>query len=74
MRLLPSKETRSLGGGSLSVIVPTPVPSAIVALVGLKRLTSNVSASSSSTSSVIDTSIVVDVAPALIVRLPLTVV
>ena len=50
--VLPSVTVTSLiderGMASSSVIVPTPWPSAIVALVGLERLTKKVSFASSS--------------------------
>ena len=52
--VLPSVTVTSLiesvGSGSSSVMVPTPWPSAIVALIGLVRLTKKVSLASSSRS------------------------
>ena len=58
--------------GALPVSCLLMVLVVVVAFVGLVRLTSNVSFGSSSSSSVIGTSMVVDVAPALMVPLPLT--
>src|SRR5947209_1841927 len=59
-------------GGSLSVIVTTPVSSAMVAPVGLTAvaLTENVSSCSLRLSSVIGTSMVVDVSPGWTVTVP----
>ena len=60
----------SVGGGSSSVIVPTPWASAIVALAGLVRLTRNVSLVSSSRSPLTETVIVCVVWPGAKVRSP----
>ncbi len=74
---LPSAtETSSIervGAASSSVIVPAPEPSAIVALAGLDSPTVKVSFASSITSPFTVMAIVVVVAPAAIVRLPLAV-
>ena len=65
--------TESVGGRSSSVIVPTPEPSEIVALPGLDRVRLKSSLFSSRTSPFTVMAIVVAVAPAAIVRLPLAV-
>jgi hypothetical protein len=73
--LFPSRIATSLiesdGGGSSSTIVPTPVPSAIVALTGFDRVTVYVSSNSSRTSPLTCTITVADVSPAGIVAVPL---
>ncbi len=63
--------TERVGGRSSSVIVPTPEPSEIVALPGLDRVRLKDSLTSSRTSPFTVTPIVVPVAPAAIVRLPM---
>jgi len=61
----------TVGTASSSIIVTTPVLSAIVApLLGLLIMTLNVSLSSSILSSTIPTSTVTDVLPAVIVAVP----
>ena len=47
--------TLTVGRGSLSTIVPTPWPSAIVAFTGLERSATNVSSNSSRVSPTIGT-------------------
>jgi hypothetical protein len=72
--VLPSRIATSLieseGGGSSSMIVPTPVPSAIVALTGLESVTAYDSSTSSSASPFTCTVTVADVSPAWIVTVP----
>jgi hypothetical protein len=63
----------SVGVGSSSLIVPTPWPSASVALSGGDRLTKKLSSSSSRTSPLTGTEIVFVVCPAAKVNVPLTV-
>ena len=63
-----------VGMASLSVIVPMPWLFAIVAFVGVVRVTKNVSVSSLMLSSVVETLNVVDVDPAAIVAVPLVAV
>ena len=65
--------TERVDGASSSVIVPTPEPSEIVALPGLDRVRLKDSLTSSRTSPFTVMAIVVAVAPAAIVRLPLAV-
>ncbi len=50
----------AVGSGSLSVIVPMPVPSEMVALTGLDRRTSKFSSNSSSRSPATDTTTVLE--------------
>jgi len=52
---IAQSETETAGGGSLSTIVPTPCPSATVALVGDERLTKKFSVGSSARSPVTGT-------------------
>ena len=61
-------------GSSLSVIVPSAVASLMLAFEALLRVTVNVSSDSSRTSSVTLTSMVFEVSPAAIVRVPLAAV
>ena len=60
----------TVGTGSSSVIVPTPVPSAIVALTGFESSTVNVSLSSSSVSPFTSTGSVSVVSPGRKVSVP----
>ena len=57
--------------GSSSTMVPTPWPSAMVALVGLLRLTKNVSFGSASRSPLTSTVMVLLVSPGAKVSVPL---
>jgi hypothetical protein len=62
--------TETVGGGSSSVIVPTPVPSAMVTLTASDRLTVKVSSISSSVSPLTRTVAVFVVWPGENTRLP----
>jgi hypothetical protein len=64
----------SVDGGSSSVIVPMPCPSAIVAFDGFERLTKKVSLASSSVSPLTRTVTVSVVWPAAKVSVPLAAV
>jgi hypothetical protein len=68
----PGSTEAMVGAASLSVIVATPVASAIVAFTGADRAMLNCSSSSSIWSSLIATVMVCDSTPGAKFRLPLT--
>jgi hypothetical protein len=61
-----------VGAGSLSVIVPVPVPAEMVAFTGALRTTEKFSLPSKSASSLVGIEMVVLVLPAGIVPVPFT--
>jgi hypothetical protein len=73
--MLPSGTVTSsietLGAASSSLIVPTPSPSAMVALIGAVRLTVKVSSASESVSPTTSTVTVFEVSPVRNVSVPL---